>query len=622
MHNQKRRSVVPVTYEDNFKSDCLCNCDRVLEPRRGAASKDELFKTGFAAFQHVRENINQLNDRVGATETDLIFLKSLLDGNILQSLVKVSDKLEEPENFPIVPVSTGNVKLSKDLKTSFQRSKSRESRELAHIIGGPHFQGLLQAHDTIAEQTFSFSVWEEKTDSKLPKTNGETATMETYRIVGLRKNIDEPLGLTVQLDEHNQLMVARILTGGAIDRQGLLQPGDIIMEVNGCPVATPEDLQLEVAKAKDTVQFRIAPSGNVEKSLKHHQYYVRALFDYDPNEDSLIPCKELGLPFKQGEILTVLNQKDPNWWQAKKYGWNGPIGLIPSLELEERRKAFVKPEADYVHKISICGTRISKKKRKALFQSKSSNEYDKAELSLYEEVVQSPPFKRHVLALVGSHGVGKRTLKNRLINSDPEKFATVLPKTSRPQRELEENGRNYWFLEREAMEKEIREHKFLEYGEHNGHLYGTSLDSIRDVVHQGKMCVLDCSPASLKILHNSNEFKPYVIFIAAPGMELLKTLYDFNRTTGASSRNLAFDRQSSIRFSSRRARTLESLASVYEDDDLRRTVEESALLQRTYEKYIDLIIVNEDFDVTFRKVVEALDTLASEHQWVPVNWVY
>ncbi|XP_022197062.1 MAGUK p55 subfamily member 6 isoform X4 [Nilaparvata lugens] len=446
--------------------------------------------------------------------------------------------------------------------------------------------------------------------------------MENYRIVGLRKNFNEPLGLTVQVDENGYLVVARILSGGAIDRQGLLQPGDVILEVNGTHVATPEDLQLEVAKARDTVQFRISPSGTVEKALKHHQYYVRALFDYDPSEDSLIPCKELGLPFKQGDILTVLNQKDPNWWQAKKYGWNGPIGLIPSLELEERRKAFVKPEADYVHKISICGTRISKKKRKALFQSKSSNEYDKAELSLYEEVVQSPPFKRHVLALVGSAGVGRRTLKNRLINSDPDKFGTVLPKTSRPQRELEENGRNYWFIDREAMEKEIREHKFLEYGEHNGHLYGTSLDSIRDVVHQGKMCVLDCSPSSLKILHNSNEFKPYVIFVAAPGMELLKTQYDFGRSTGASSRNLAFDRQSSIRFSSRRARTLESLASVYEEDDLRRTVEESALLQRTYEKYIDLIIVNEDFDVTFRKVVEALDTLASEHQWVPVNWVY
>lgn len=66
--------------------------------------------------------------------------------------------------------------------------------------------------------------------------------------------------------------------------------------------------------------------------------------------------------------------------------------------------------------------------------------------------------------------------------------------TTRPQRELEENGQNYWFTSREQMEHDIREHKFLEYGENGGNLYGTNLDSIRDVINQGKMCVLDCSP--------------------------------------------------------------------------------------------------------------------------------
>lgn len=88
------------------------------------------------------------------------------------------------------------------------------------------------------------------------------------------------------------------------------------------------------------------------------------------------------------------------------------------------------------------------------------------------------------------------------------------------------------------MESDIREHRYLEHGEHGGHLYGTRLDSVRELIRAGKMCVLDCSPAALKTLHNSTEFMPYVIFIAAPGMEQLKTLYDLGRTTGASSRNL------------------------------------------------------------------------------------
>lgn len=85
---------------------------------------------------------------------------------------------------------------------------------------------------------------------------------------------------------------------------------------------------------------------------------MRALFDYDPEQDTILPCKEIGLSFLHGDILQIINVKDPNWWQAKHIGTEGPTGLIPSSELEERRQAYVAPEADYVHKISICGTRV------------------------------------------------------------------------------------------------------------------------------------------------------------------------------------------------------------------------------------------------------------------------
>lgn len=88
---------------------------------------------------------------------------------------------------------------------------------------------------------------------------------------------------------------------------------------------------------------------------------MRALFDYDPEQDTILPCKEIGLSFLHGDILQIINVKDPNWWQAKHIGTDGPTGLIPSSELEERRQAYVAPEADYVHKISICGTRVGSK---------------------------------------------------------------------------------------------------------------------------------------------------------------------------------------------------------------------------------------------------------------------
>lgn len=53
------------------------------------------------------------------------------------------------------------------------------------------------------------------------------------------------------------------------------------------------------------------------------------------------------------------------------------------------------------------------------------------------------------------------------------------------------------------------------------------------------MCVLDCAPSALKMLHSSTEFMPFVIFIAAPGMEQLKQLYAERRATGGSQRNLS-----------------------------------------------------------------------------------
>lgn len=62
-----------------------------------------------------------------------------------------------------------------------------------------------------------------------------------------------------------------------------------------------------------------------------------------------------------------------------------------------------------------------------MYQSKWNIEFDKADLLLYEEVTRVPPLKRRTLALVGPTGVGRRTLKGRLINSDPTKYAGVIP---------------------------------------------------------------------------------------------------------------------------------------------------------------------------------------------------
>ena len=63
-----------------------------------------------------------------------------------------------------------------------------------------------------------------------------------------------------------------------------------------------------------------------------------------------------------------------------------------------------------------------------MYRSKQNNEFDKAELVLYEEVARMPPFQRKVLCLIGCAGVGRRTLKNRIIETYPDKFGTTLPR--------------------------------------------------------------------------------------------------------------------------------------------------------------------------------------------------
>lgn len=67
------------------------------------------------------------------------------------------------------------------------------------------------------------------------------------------------------------------------------------------------------------------------------QMFLKALFDYEPSEDKAIPCKEAGLAFRKGDILQIMSQDDPTWWQARHEGDANPrAGLIPSKHFQER----------------------------------------------------------------------------------------------------------------------------------------------------------------------------------------------------------------------------------------------------------------------------------------------
>lgn len=77
----------------------------------------------------------------------------------------------------------------------------------------------------------------------------------------------------------------------------------------------------------------------------------------------------------------------------------------------------------------MCGLIDRKKKKKILFNAKEHSMLDKADLKLYEEVAQMPPFQRKTLVLIGAEGIGRRTLKSRLLNLDPDRFGATIPRT-------------------------------------------------------------------------------------------------------------------------------------------------------------------------------------------------
>lgn len=62
--------------------------------------------------------------------------------------------------------------------------------------------------------------------------------------------------------------------------------------------------------------------------------------------------------------------------------------------------------------------------------------------------------------------------------------------TTRNIRIHERNGREYHFVSRSVFESDMAAGKFVEFGEFESNLYGTSIDSVRQVFNSGHICLL------------------------------------------------------------------------------------------------------------------------------------
>ncbi|XP_074175612.1 MAGUK p55 subfamily member 2 isoform X1 [Rhinolophus sinicus] len=543
------------------------------------------------AMQQVLDNLGSLPNATGAAELDLIFLRGIMESPIVRSLAKAHERLEETK---LEAVRDNNLELVQEILRDLAQlaEQSSTAAELARILQEPHFQSLLETHDSVASKTYETPPPSPGLD---PTFSNQPVPPDAVRMVGIRKTAGEHLGVTFRV-EGGELVIARILHGGMVAQQGLLHVGDIIKEVNGQPVGSdPRALQELLRSASGSVILKILPS--YQEPHLPRQVFVKCHFDYDPARDSLIPCKEAGLRFTAGDLLQIVNQDDANWWQAELcprpfqacHVEGGSAGLIPSQLLEEKRKAFVKRDLELTPTSgTLCGSLSGKKKKRMMYLTTKNAEFDRHELLIYEEVARMPPFRRKTLVLIGAQGVGRRSLKNKLIMWDPDRYGTTVPYTSRRPKDSEREGQGYSFVSRAEMEADIRAGRYLEHGEYEGNLYGTRIDSIRGVVAAGKVCVLDVNPQAVKVLRTA-EFVPYVVFIEAPDFETLRAMNRAALESGVSTKQLT-------------------------EADLRRTVEESSRIQRCYGHYFDLSLVNSNLERTFRELQTAMEKLRTEPQ--------
>uniref|UniRef100_A0A2K5WIH4 MAGUK p55 scaffold protein 2 n=1 Tax=Macaca fascicularis TaxID=9541 RepID=A0A2K5WIH4_MACFA len=484
-----------------------------------------------SAMQQVLDNLGSLPNATGAAELDLIFLRGIMESPIVRSLAKAHERLEETK---LEAVRDNNLELVQEILRDLAQlaEQSSTAAELAHILQEPHFQSLLETHDSVASKTYETPPPSPGLD---PTFSNQPVPPDAVRMVGIRKTAGEHLGVTFRV-EGGELVIARILHGGMVAQQGLLHVGDIIKEVNGQPVGSdPRALQELLRNASGSVILKILPS--YQEPHLPRQVFVKCHFDYDPARDSLIPCKEAGLRFNAGDLLQIVNQDDANWWQACHVE-GGSAGLIPSQLLEEKRKAFVKRDLELTpNSGTLCGSLSGKKKKRMMYLTTKNAEFDRHELLIYEEVARMPPFRRKTLVLIGAQGVGRRSLKNKLIMWDPDRYGTTVPYTSRRPKDSEREGQGYSFVSRGEMEADIRAGRYLEHGEYEGNLYGTRIDSIRGVVAAGKVCVLDVNPQAVKVLRTA-EFVPYVVFIEAPDFETLRAMNRAALESGVSTKQL------------------------------------------------------------------------------------
>jgi len=129
--------------------------------------------------------------------------------------------------------------------------------------------------------------------------------------------------------------------------------------------------------------------------------------------------------------------------------------------------------------------------------------------------------KGAILVLSGPSGAGKSTIINAASDEIGEYYFSISTTTRAP-RVGEVDGKDYFFVTKEAFEEDIKAGNFLEYAQVHGNYYGTSLKPVREALEAGKLVIFDIDVQGHRLVRAKMNDITTSAFITPPTLKELE----------------------------------------------------------------------------------------------------
>lgn len=132
--------------------------------------------------------------------------------------------------------------------------------------------------------------------------------------------------------------------------------------------------------------------------------------------------------------------------------------------------------------------------------------------------------KRGLLIIMsGPSGVGKGTVRRLVMADKSLNLAYSVSMTTRPRREHETPGVDYFYVTKEEFQKTLDEDGFLEHAQFVGNYYGTPKAYVEKLRNEGKNVLLEIEVEGAKqVISKCHGSDVVTIFLIPPSMEELE----------------------------------------------------------------------------------------------------